>query len=142
MHVAALCVRPETDSEGDGALAQAAARARRPLLPEPRPPMVTVYNLLQLAITVYTWIIIGTAIASWLVAFRVINPYNPAIRQVLRVLAMLTEPVLRPIRRVLPTPGGLDFSPIVLLLVLWAIQSLLLPAIFGALIAPRDVVLR
>lgn len=92
--------------------------------------MILALNLLNLALTIYSWIIIATAVASWLVAFRVINPYNNVVRQILRFLAMITEPVLRPLRRILPTPGGLDFSPIVVLLVIWLIQSFLLPIFY------------
>lgn len=95
--------------------------------------MLIALNLLSLALTIYTWIVLATVIASWLVAFRVINPYNPAIRSILRFLAMVTEPVLRPIRSVLPSPGGLDFSPIVLLLAIWLIQSFVINWLYAVL---------
>jgi len=88
--------------------------------------MSLVLTLLYWAIQIYIWVVIASAIASWLVAFRVVNPNNPTIRTILRVIERLTEPVLRPIRRVLPSFGGIDFSPIVLLLILWLAQSLLL----------------
>ena len=84
--------------------------------------MLLALTIVSWVLQAYGWVIIATAIVSWLVVFRVINPYNPTIRAVLRGLAAVTEPVLRPIRRVLPTPGGLDFSSIVVLLVLWLLQ--------------------
>lgn len=84
--------------------------------------MLLVLHILSLAIEIYTWILIATILVSWLIVFRIINPYNPTIRNILRALAMVTEPVLRPIRRVIPTPGGLDFSPLVVLLILYALQ--------------------
>jgi YggT family protein len=70
----------------------------------------------------YKWIVILAVIVSWLAAFNVINERNNFVRAALRILYALTEPVLRPIRRVLPTFGGLDLSPIVLLFVIWFIQ--------------------
>lgn len=84
--------------------------------------MLVALNILSWAIQIYSWIIIATVLVSWLVTFRVINPYNPTMRSILRGLATITEPVLAPIRRVLPSPGGLDFSPIVVLLILWLAQ--------------------
>ena len=61
----------------------------------------------------YKWIIIATVIVSWLTAFNVINVHNNFVRSMLRVLVALTEPVLAPIRRLIPPIGGLDLSPIV-----------------------------
>ena len=62
------------------------------------------------------WIMIASAIMSWLVAFGVVNMRNQFIRMVVDMLYRLTEPVLRPIRRILPNLGGVDISPVVLLL--------------------------
>ena len=67
-------------------------------------------------IDVYFWIILATVILSWLVAFNVINRSNPYVRQIGQALEKLTEPLLRPIRRVLPDLGGIDLSPVVLLI--------------------------
>lgn len=72
------------------------------------------FNLIDL----YWYIILATVIMSWLVSFNVINYDNPYVRQVSSVLRILTEPVLAPIRRILPNLGGLDFSPVVLLFAL------------------------
>lgn len=77
-----------------------------------------IYRILDL----YMWVVIAAVIVSWLVAFNVINSRNDFVRQVLRVLYALTEPVFRAIRRVIPPVGGLDLSPIVVFLIIAAIQ--------------------
>ncbi|MBE7201351.1 MAG: YggT family protein [Parafilimonas terrae] len=73
----------------------------------------------------YWWVIIATAIMSWLLAFDVINFRNDIVRSVWTFLNALTEPVLRPIRRFLPNLGGIDVSPIILLLVLMFVRQLI-----------------
>jgi YggT family protein len=75
-------------------------------------------SLIELAVL----IVIVNAIISWLVAFDVINLRNPTMYRVVRTLDAVTEPLLRPIRRVLPSLGGIDLSPIILLLLLKATQ--------------------
>ena len=77
-------------------------------------------SLIQIAIV----LVIVTAILSWLVAFDVINLRNPTMYRVVRALDALTEPLLRPIRRILPNLGGIDISPIILLLLLQALRIL------------------
>jgi YggT family protein len=67
-------------------------------------------------IDLITWVIIASAIMSWLVAFNVVNVRNQFIRMVADLLYRLSEPMLRPIRRLLPNLGGIDISPIILLL--------------------------
>ena len=62
---------------------------------------------------IYSWIMIASAIMSWLVAFGVVNVRNQFIRVVVDLLYRVTEPVLRPIRRFLPNLGGVDISPVV-----------------------------
>jgi YggT family protein len=64
-------------------------------------------------------------ITSWLINFNVINTSNRAVYMIVDVLYKLTEPALRPIRRILPNMGGLDLSPVVLILILWFIRDLL-----------------
>lgn len=66
----------------------------------------------------YQWVVIAAVIASWLVGFGIINSYNQIARTILRVLHALTEPVFGPIRRILPPMGGLDLSPLIVLLLL------------------------
>ena len=94
--------------------------------------MAVVLNLLSLLISIYTWIVLAWVISGWLVVFKVVNPNNGAIRTVLRLLERAVEPVLGPIRRLLPRTGGIDFSPLVLVLGLWLIQGFLLPLIARA----------
>lgn len=71
------------------------------------------------------WIIIASAIMSWLIAFNVINLYNQFVRSVWNALNAVTEPVLAPIRRMLPDLGGVDISPLVLILGLWLVQYII-----------------
>jgi len=87
--------------------------------------MLSLLRLIDTVIDIYTWIVIASAIMSWLVAFGVINVRNQFIRVVVDLLYRLTEPLLRPIRRFLPNLGGVDISPIILLLGLYFLESLL-----------------
>jgi YggT family protein len=87
--------------------------------------MLSLARLIDTVIDIYTWIVIAGAIMSWLVAFGVVNISNKFIRMVVDVLYRLTEPVLRPIRRILPNLGGVDISPVILLLGLFFVRSLL-----------------
>ena len=96
--------------------------------------MLSLLRLIDTVIDIYTWIVIASAIMSWLVAFGVINVRNQFIRVVVDVLYRLTEPLLRPIRRFLPNLGGVDISPIILLLGLYFLESLLHEYVWPALI--------
>jgi len=72
-------------------------------------------------------------VMSWLIAFNVINPYNQFVRSIWQGLNALTEPVLRPIRRWMPDLGGIDISPMVLIIILWFVQGVLLPVLARSL---------
>ncbi|PWG02810.1 YggT family protein [Sphingosinicella humi] len=87
--------------------------------------LLAFFDVLQLLLTVLTWIIIIQAILSWLVAFNVINTYNDFVRSLLNALDRITEPLYRPIRRILPDFGGIDFSPLVVLLLIYVVRILL-----------------
>jgi YggT family protein len=78
--------------------------------------------LLIAVLEFYKWIVIAAVIVSWLTAFNVINQHNNFVRTVLRMLYALTEPVFRPIRKVIPPMGGLDLSPIIVFLIIWFLQ--------------------
>ena len=78
--------------------------------------MYTLLSVVYMLLQIVWWIIIVQAVLSWLVAFNVINTHNDLVRQVFYALNRLTEPLYRPIRRVLPDFGALDFSPLVVLL--------------------------
>ncbi len=92
--------------------------------------MQAVLDLILLILKLYTYVIIIVAIMSWLVAFNVINLYNSFVRSVWNGLNALTEPVLRPIRNVLPNMNGLDLSPIVLLLLIFLIQDIIIKYVY------------
>tara|TARA_R110000824_G_scaffold118960_11_gene271828 strand:- start:36190 stop:36489 length:300 start_codon:yes stop_codon:yes gene_type:complete len=86
------------------------------------------YSLLLLitqVISLYTWVIIIGAVLSWLIAFNVINTQNRFVYTVVDIIYRVTEPVLAPLRRILPDLGGIDISPVVLLLLLFFIQNLI-----------------
>lgn len=83
-----------------------------------------VYWLVDTALSIYLWFIIIGAVMSWLVAFNVINAYNQFVRTVLTFLHRVTEPALRPIRRYMPDLGGIDISPIVLILAIQFVRLL------------------
>jgi YggT family protein len=88
-------------------------------------------GLLEVAI----WVVVAYAVLSWLIAFNVVNLRNRTVWQIANGLERIVTPVLRPIRRVLPTVGGMDFSPLLLLLVLAGLQRILLPAFIALLYA-------
>ena len=87
--------------------------------------MTAVLNLIDNVVSLYIWILFLSVIASWLINFNVINTSNRVVYMVVDVLYKMTEPVLRPIRRLLPNMGGLDLSPVVLILLLWFIRDLI-----------------
>ena len=87
--------------------------------------MISLAKLIYVILDIFTWVIIGSAIMSWLVAFGVVNVRNQLIRTLVDFLYRVTEPVLRPIRRVLPNLGGIDISPVVALLLIFFLQHLL-----------------
>ncbi len=78
--------------------------------------------LLIQVLEIYKWIVVAAVIVSWLTAFNVINVHNNFVRSLLRILLALTEPVFRPIRKIIPPISGLDLSPIVVFLIIWFLQ--------------------
>ncbi len=87
--------------------------------------MISLAKLIYVILDIFTWVIIGSAIMSWLVAFGVVNLRNQVVRTLVDFLYRVTEPVLRPIRRVLPNLGGIDISPVIALLLIFFLQHLL-----------------
>ncbi|HSI01276.1 MAG TPA: YggT family protein [Reyranella sp.] len=81
--------------------------------------------LIEALIDLVTWVVIVSAILSWLVAFGVVNMRNQFIRVIVETLYRVTEPMLRPIRRMMPNLGGVDISPVVLLLGLFFVREAL-----------------
>jgi YggT family protein len=92
--------------------------------------LAAIVSVLIMIIQILIWIIIAQVIVSWLVAFNVINTHNDFVRGILNALDRITEPMLRPIRRVLPDLGGIDLSPMVLILVLILVQRLVPALLF------------
>jgi YggT family protein len=86
---------------------------------------LAIFGVIDLLLRVLTYVIIAQAILSWLVAFNVINTSNDFMRSFLSALDRMTEPLYRPIRRILPDFGGIDFSPIVVLLLIHVLRILL-----------------
>lgn len=87
--------------------------------------MQSVLDVVDVALNLYTWIVIASAIISWLVAFNVVNGRNDVVRMVWDFLYKVTEPALRPIRKIMPNLGGIDVSPIILLLGIFFLQSVI-----------------
>ena len=84
-------------------------------------------DFISYLITLYIYVIIATAVMSWLIAFNVVNLYNPLVRSIWQALNALTEPLQRPIRRMLPDMGGVDVSPVVLILACMFVQLVVIP---------------
>jgi YggT family protein len=96
--------------------------------------MLELLAFISYLLTLYIYILIASAILSWLVAFNVVNSRNNVVATIGQLLYRITEPVLRPIRNLLPDLGGIDISPIVVILVIYFIQSVVIPVIARALI--------
>jgi YggT family protein len=92
--------------------------------------VLVLLQILDLLLRLVTYVIIAQAILSWLVAFNVINTSNEFVRSVLVALNRMTEPLYRPIRRILPDFGALDLSPMVVLLIVIILRDIVLPALF------------
>lgn len=88
--------------------------------------MNLIVDIARILLNVLWWIIIVQAILSWLIAFNVINTYNDAVRMIWDALQKMTEPLYRPIRKIMPDFGALDLSPMVVLLGLIIVDRVLL----------------
>lgn len=87
--------------------------------------MYSLLSLITTVIRIYIWILIASAVLSWLIAFNVVNTRNQAVSMIADALWRLTEPALRPLRRILPNFGSLDVSPVVLILLLAFVLNLI-----------------
>jgi YggT family protein len=87
--------------------------------------MRSILWLIDTVIWLYVWLLIASAVLSWLVAFNVVNTRHPIVSTIGNFLYQVTEPVLRPIRSILPNLGGIDISPVILIIVLFFIRNLL-----------------
>lgn len=87
--------------------------------------MRAILEVILLALNIYVWLLIASAILSWLIAFNVVNTRNQFVSTVGEFLYRITEPVLRPIRNMLPNLGGLDISPVIVILLIFLIQRII-----------------
>lgn len=87
--------------------------------------MRALLDVVLFVLQLYVWLLIFSAVLSWLIAFNVVNPYNKFVRSVGEFLYQITEPVLGPIRSILPSVGGLDLSPVVVILIIFFIERVI-----------------
>jgi len=87
--------------------------------------MRAILDIVLIALDLYVWLLIASAILSWLIAFNVVNTRNTFVAGIAEFLYRITEPALRPIRQFLPSFGGLDISPVILILVIMLIQRII-----------------
>ena len=96
--------------------------------------MIALLQTISMILTLVWWVFLIMIIMSWLISFNVINTRNQFVASVWRILNQITEPILAPIRRVVPPVGGLDLSPIIVFIILFFLQSFLandLPRLLG-----------
>lgn len=86
-------------------------------------------QIVQVVLNIVWWIIVIQAVLSWLIAFNVINTHSDFVRAVWTALQRMTEPLYRPIRRILPDFGALDISPLIVLLILYILQTIVIPRV-------------
>jgi YggT family protein len=92
--------------------------------------MRALLDVILLVLQIYIWLLIAAAVLSWLIAFNVVNTRNQVVAVIGDFLFRITEPALRPIRSVLPNLGGIDISPIILILIIFFIQNIIVRYIY------------
>ncbi len=92
--------------------------------------MRSVLDIILLILQIYIWLLIAAAVLSWLVAFNVVNTRNQVVAMAADFLYRVTEPVLRPIRSMLPNLGGIDVSPVILILLILLLQNIIIRYIY------------
>jgi len=92
--------------------------------------MRAVLEIIIIILDLYTWLLIASAILSWLIAFNVVNTRNQFVSAVAEFLYRITEPVLAPIRSIMPNLGGLDISPIIVILLIIFIEKVIMYYIY------------
>jgi YggT family protein len=91
--------------------------------------MLELLAFISYLLTLYIYVLIAAAVLSWLIAFNVVNTHNPIVARIGEFLYRVTEPALRPIRNLLPNLGGIDVSPVILILLILFIQNVIIPNI-------------
>ncbi len=94
---------------------------------DPGRGMLELLGFISFVLSLYIYVLIAAAVLSWLIAFNVVNTRNQIVHMVGEFLYRITEPALRPIRNLLPSLGGIDLSPVILILIIVFIQSVILP---------------
>ena len=92
--------------------------------------MRSVLYIILLILDLYIWLLIAAAVLSWLIAFNVVNTRNPFVHSVGEFLYRITEPALRPIRNLMPNLGGIDISPVILILIIFLIERIIIYYIY------------
>ena len=87
--------------------------------------MRALLDVILIVLQLYVWLLIASAVLSWLIAFNVVNTRNQVVATVGEFLWRITEPVLRPIRNIMPNLGGIDISPVIVILVIFFLQSVI-----------------
>jgi YggT family protein len=87
--------------------------------------MRAVLDIILLVLQIYIWLLIAAAVLSWLIAFNVVNTRNAVVAGIAEFLYRITEPLLRPIRSILPNLGGIDVSPVILILIILFIENVI-----------------
>jgi len=96
--------------------------------------MRSILYVILIVLDLYIWLLIAAAVLSWLVAFNVVNARNQFVAMVGDFLFRITEPVLRPIRNMLPSLGGIDVSPVVVILIIILIKDVIVRYIYPAVL--------
>ncbi len=94
--------------------------------------MNSLVSLIVTVIQIYIYVLVASAILSWLIAFNVVNTRNQVVAMIGDFLFRITEPVLRPIRNFLPSLGGIDVSPVVLILIIILLKDIIVRYIYPA----------
>ena len=92
--------------------------------------MRAILDVILLALQIYVWLLIAAAVLSWLIAFNVVNTRNQFVATVGEFLYRITEPALRPIRNMMPNLGGIDISPVILILIIFLIERVIVYYIY------------
>ena len=92
--------------------------------------MRALLDVILLVLQIYIWLLIASAVLSWLIAFNVVNTRNDVVRMLADFLFRITEPVLRPIRGLMPNLGGIDVSPVIVILLIFFLQNVIMRYVY------------
>jgi YggT family protein len=92
--------------------------------------MRAILDIVLLILQIYIWLLIAAAVLSWLVAFNVVNTHNQVVAMIGDFLFRITEPLLRPIRSMMPNLGGIDVSPVILILLILLLENVIIRYIY------------